>query len=190
MFGFLKKQIHEPVMQQLADLAQYPSMFAKKILEGEDCDQLGSGQGTFGSQTNPIPVNGALGEIKYMGKLRGKTGHAIFFHRIGSFDSAATENSVDLYEVVCLDGTQWNRLYFDLYHPRRSNHAPDGYTLMPFNKGLGMDLPLGYGINAMVEHFPHGLPDLLVSTYGNQALARHARDWLSKSDFTRPDAIT
>jgi hypothetical protein len=56
---------------------------------------------------------------------------------------------------------------------------------MPFNKGLGMDLPLGYGVNAMVGHFPHGLPDLLIATYGNQALARHARDWLSKSDFTR-----
>ena len=30
-----------------------------------------------------------------------------------------------------------------------------------------MDLPLGYGVNAMVEHFPHGLPDLLAATYGN-----------------------
>ena len=57
---------------------------------------------------------------------------------------------------------------------------------MPFNKGLGMDLPLGYGVNSIVEHFPQGLPDLLTQTYGNQALARHARDWLSKSGFTHP----
>ena len=49
MFGFFKKQIHEPVKQQYADLAQYPDMFAKQILVGEDCDQLGSGQGPFGS---------------------------------------------------------------------------------------------------------------------------------------------
>jgi len=190
MFGFFKKQIHESVKQQHADLAQYPELFARQILEGEDCDQLSSGQGPFGSRDNPIPVNGALGEIKYLGKLRGKTGHAVFFHRIGSFNSDATDNSVDLYEVVCLDGTQWNRLYFDLYHPRRSNRAPDGYTLMPFNKELGMDLPLGYGVNAMIDDFPHGLPDLLAATYGNLALARHARDWLSKSDFTHPDKTT
>ena len=186
MFGLFKKQTHEPVKQQYADLARYPDIFAQQILGGEDCDQLSNGQGVFGSQSNPIPVNGALGEIKYLAKLRGKTGNAVFFHRIGSTGSPATENSVDYYEVVCLDGTQWSRLYFDLYHPRRSNHAPDGYTLMPFIKGLGIDLPLGYGINAMVDDFPNGLPDLIASTYGNQALARHAREWLSKYDFTRP----
>ena len=126
-----------------------------------------------------------MGEIKYLAKLRGKTGHAVFFHRIGSSDSSATENSIDLYEVVCLDGTQWGKLYFDMYHPRRSNHAPQGYTLMPFNKGLGMDLPLGYGINGMVGNFPYELPGLLSQAYGNQALERHAREWLSKYDFTR-----
>ena len=190
MFGFFKRQIHEPVTQQHADLAKYPDRFARQILEGEDCDQLSTAQGPFGSQNNPIPVNGALGEIKYLGKLRGKTGQALFFHRIGSFNSASTENSVDLYEVVCLDGTQWNQLYFDFCHPRRSNRAPDGYTLMPFNKRLGIDLPLGYGVNALVDDFPQGLPDLLATTYGNQALARHARDWLSKTDFTRPGEVT
>ena len=188
MFGLFKKQIHEPVKQQRADLAQYPDVFAQQILGGEDCDRLSSGQGAFGSRSNPIPVNGALGEIKYLAKLRGKTGNALFFHRIGSVHSSVTEHSVDLYAVVCLDGTQWNRLYFDLYHPRRSNHAPEGYTLMPFNKGLGMDLPMGYGINEMVDDFPNGLPDMLATIYGSQALARHAREWLSKYDFTRPHA--
>ena len=57
---------------------------------------------------------------------------------------------------------------------------------MPFNKGLGMDLPLGYGINGMIENFPYELPGLLSQAYGNQALERHAREWLSKYDFTRP----
>ena len=186
MLGFLKKRIHEPVKQQHADLDHYPDMFARQILGGEDCDEISGGQGEFGSRTNPIPVNGSLGEIKYLAKLRGKAGNALFFHRIGSVHSPATEHSVDLYVVVCLDGTQWNKLYFDMYHPRRSNRAPEGYTLMPFNKRLGMDLPMGYGVNELVDDFPYGLPDMLTSVYGSQAMARHSREWLSKYDFTRP----
>ena len=186
MFGLFRKSVHEPVSKQREDLAMYPGPFAEMIVGGEDCDELSAGSGPFGSQHNPIPVNGALGEIKYLGKLRGKTEHALFFHRIGSLDSNATKHNVDCYEVVCLDGTQWGKLYFDLYHPRRSNKTPDGYELTLYDKSLGTDLPLGYGVNSMVTDFPHGMPEQLVGAYGMEALARHARDWLSKHEFARP----
>lgn len=54
MFGFFKKQIHEPLKKQCAGLSQYPDIFAQQILGVEDCDQLSNGQGSFGSQSNPI----------------------------------------------------------------------------------------------------------------------------------------
>ena len=186
MFRLFAKKIHEPEQQQRADVEQYPTLVARLILSGESCDQVKGSHEAFGSLTNPIPVNGALGEIKYLAKLRGVTGQALFFHRLGSVTSPVTHGSVDLYEVVCLDGTQWGRLYFDMYHPRRSIHAPDGYSLVPFNKALGMDLPLGFGVNATVPDFPYGLPELLVRAYGNEALGRHAQDWLGRYEFARP----
>lgn len=187
MFGLFRKQIHEPVELQRRDVLKYPKDFAAKILAGEDCDQITGGHGAFGSLTNPIPVNGALGEIKYLGKLRGKTGNALFFHRIGSVSSLVTSNSVDIYEVVCLDASQWNTFHFDMYHPRRSNQAPPDYSLMPYEKSFGMDIPFAYGVNELVENFPHGLPDAIQRIYGggDDVFARHAREWLSKGDFSR-----
>lgn len=186
MFGLFKKSLHEPLKLQHQDLQMYPDGFRDSILGGEDCDEISTGFGEFGSLNNPIPVNGAMGEIKYLGKLRGKTGNACFFHRIGSFSSEATSNSVDVYEVVCLDGTQWAKLCFDFYHPRRSEKAPHGFVLTAFNKSLGMDLPLGFGVNGTVSNFPHDLPDMIVEAYGNEALGRRARKRLAKGRFDRP----
>lgn len=183
MFGFLKKSIHEPLDIQRRDLGQSAAM-----LEGADCDEVPGASGPLGSLTNPIPVNGAVGELKYLVKLRGSTGEAVMFHRLGSVGSPVTENPVDLFEVVCLDATQWNRLYFDCYHPRRSNFAPPGYTLMPYSKDLKMDLPFGFGITGIVENFPHGIPLAVQETYGEmgEALARRITERLRRHTFTRP----
>ena len=187
MFGLSKKQIHESIELQRQDvLSGYPENFATLILNGEDCDQITGGYGPFGSLTSPIPVNGAIGEIKYLGKLRGKTGAALFFHRIGSLASSVSKNSIDQYEVVCLDGTQWNSLHFDMYHPRRSNLSPPEYTLMPYNKELKRDIPFAYGVNGLVQNFPFGLPNAIDDFYGgNGIFARHAREWLAKGNFSR-----
>lgn len=91
-----------------------------------------------------------------------------------------------MYEVVCVDGTQWAKLSFHLYHPRRSEKTPDGFVMTPLNKSLGMDLPLGFGVNGTAGIFPHDLPDMIVETHGNEALGRHAREWLTKGRFDRP----
>lgn len=186
MFGLFKKQIHEPLELQKADLDSYPLEFEKEIISGENCDELSQGYGDFGCLTNPIPVNGSIGEIKYLGKLRGKSGSALFFHRIGSLNSPATDKPVDLYEVVCMDGTQWNKLHFSMYHPRRSNMVPKGYLMMPFNKSLKMDLPFAYGVNSFVENFPFSLPKAIVEFYGESpglTFARHAQEKLDKFNF-------
>jgi hypothetical protein len=193
MFGLFKKQVHEPLELQKADLDNYPPEFSKQIINGEDCDELSQGYGEFGSLTNPIPVNGSLGEIKYLGKLRGESGNALFFHRIGSLNSPATDNSVDLYEVVCMDATQWNKLHFSMYHPRRSNKAPIGYSLMPFNKSLNMDMPFAYGVNSLVSDFPFSLPEAIVEFYGESpglTFARHAQDKIDKFNFGKNDDLT
>ncbi len=192
MFGlFKKKDIHEPVEIQRKEAidsiaAPFREIIGQQYLNGLDCDQLPNGRGVFGSLENPIPVNGSIGEIKYLSKLRGNTGNALMFHRIGSMSSSVVDNPVDYYEVVCMDGTQWNQLYFDCYHLRRSNFCPPGYTLMPFNKSLGMDIPYGFGCNRLVSNFPYGLPDAIINLYGERpgaAFARRVKESLQKYSF-------
>ena len=188
MFGFFKKEIHEPIELQRQDLMVYPESLRPIILNGEDCDKVKGAYGEFGSVNNPIPVNGAMGEIKYLGKLRGKTGNALFFHRIGSTSSCICEHRVDIYETVCMDGTQWNTIHLDFYHPRRSNLVPPSYSLMPYDKSLGEDIPFAYGVNYPVTNFPYALPEAIQRFYGEEigcVFARHAREKLNKSNFKR-----
>ena len=185
MFGLFRKQIHEPLAKQRADLAQFSPEDRRLILNGLDCDMVPDAIGPFGSVSNPIPVNGPLGEIKYLGKLRGRSGFALFFHRIGSSSSPVCEHSIDVYKTVCMDGTQWATLHFDMYHPRRSNLSPDGFTLMPFDERLKMDIPFAYGVNRLVSDFPHGIPDAIAKPYG-ESFARHAQEKLDLYEFRRP----
>lgn len=197
MFSFFRKpSIHEPIETQRREAVSYlpegplKSMLAEKFLNGLDCDQLPDGTGPFGSLDNPIPVNGSIGEIKYLAKLRGTTGREVMFHRIGSMSSSVTEDPVDCYEVVCMDGTQWNRLYFDCYHPRRSNLTPEGYTLTRFNKRMGFDRFFGFGCSGHVADFPHDLPRAIISEQGERCgllFAGPIKKSLKKFRFDRPD---
>ena len=190
MFNFFHKKgsVHESIEKQTADIKRLNPLIANEILKGLSCDKLPSSTGVFGSLTNPIPVNGPFGEIKYLGKLRGRTGHAVFFHRLGSVKSPVTNNLIDIFEIVCQDATQWNKLYFDIYHPRRSNLVPDGYILTPYNKQLKMDLPFAYGVTSLISNFPYDLPDELDKFYGsNGVYSRHARKWLEQYSFKRPE---
>lgn len=189
MFEFFKKKIHEPIAKQRADLGRYPPEFANLLANGLDCDFLPRAIGSFGSLSNPIPVNGALGEIKYLGKLRGRSGFALFFHRIGTTSTPVCNHSIDIYETVCMDGSQWTTLHFDFYHPRRSNFAPEGFSLAPFDRRMGVDLPLAYGVNGFVSNFPYGLPGAIMKFYGKHpgaAFSRHAQEKLDRYVFHRP----
>ena len=102
-----------------------PEMSAA-IHAGADVDEIQSGLGDFGRDpSNPIPENGALGDLIYRSHLVAGTGARILGHRLGS------KSSIDVCEVVSLDGTMWAILFFDLYHPRKSRRAPAGFRIEP-----------------------------------------------------------
>jgi len=152
--------------QEIVD--SYSEPIRSSILDGKDVDQLPNGEGPFGSLNNPIPVNGKIGVIKYLAKLRNKEGSPVCFHRIGSYSSSATDNPIDMYEVICLFGSKKAELHFDMYHPRRSCVAPEGFQLDRVNPELGAkDQSWGYGVDTLVSDFPKGLIGELKREYGD-----------------------
>jgi hypothetical protein len=92
-------------------------------------DKDPNGTGPFGfSETNPIPVNGPIGQLAYLSKLETTKGERILFHRIGAV------NTIDVFEAVTFSGSEWFILFVDLYHPRRSRLTPEGFR---FTKEVG-----------------------------------------------------
>jgi hypothetical protein len=132
------------------------------------CDQIEGSYGSFGfSPTNPIPVNGIIGELVYIFRLRSQKGVGFLYHRLGGLSSPPSKNTIDHYELVSIDASEWYDLFFDCYYPRRSQKAPDGLKLVSWNsldnklKKLAK-LPF-HGVNIKVDNFPHGLPDAIES---------------------------
>jgi hypothetical protein len=58
-------------------------------------------------------------------------------------------DAVDIYETATLDGSVWDILYCNFYHPRKSRLAPSGYHLTADNNDI-----LFYGTNDFIELFP------------------------------------
>lgn len=159
MFSFLRKKYHAPIAQQMEELRAEP--IGLLALIGEDCDEIANGRGQFGrSYNNPIPVNGVTGTCKYLGKLLSPRGNTVFFHKLGSVRNETCEYPVDAYEVADVTGGYWDILFFDLYHPRRSNKSPLGYRLKPYDKNIG-DIPPFYGVNIYCADFPVNLRDVM-----------------------------
>jgi hypothetical protein len=95
----------------------------ESVLFGSSIDCLVD-DGTFGlSADNPIPVNGPLGQQTYLSKLRTPKGLGFFFHRLGSI------GRIDVYKLVSFDGASELTVYLDMYHPRRSRKAIEGFYL-------------------------------------------------------------
>ncbi|MGH7747475.1 MAG: hypothetical protein ACREQ5_22355 [Candidatus Dormibacteria bacterium] len=198
LFPSFKTDLHEPLNKQIEDSFrqcqnhEFGHYVLEKFTEGLNCDTTLNGSGPFGCLSNPIPVNGPRGEIKYLAKLRSISGVPIFFQRIGSFNSAAMVDPVDGYEIVDVYGGNWNTLYFDMYHPRRSNFAPAGYVLKPYKPSLAEDPLLGFGVNFGVRDFPRAIPEAILSSsyYQNDEaapkLAVKAQEYLQKHEFIRP----
>src|SRR3546814_10801196 len=62
---------------------------------------LPNGSGPFGfTETNPIPVNGPIGQLAYLSRLETQSGQRILFHRLGAIDK------VDVFEAVTFDGSR------------------------------------------------------------------------------------
>lgn len=92
-------------------------------------DKDPNGTGPFGFiETNPIPVNGPVGQLAYLSRLETQSGQRILFHRLGAM------GTVDVFEATTFNGREWFILFVDLYHPRRSRLTPGGFH---FTKEVG-----------------------------------------------------
>lgn len=120
----------------------HPAM--RSMLESAPAyDKDPNGTGPFGfTETNPIPVNGPIGQLAYLSKLETQSGHRILFHRLGAI------GKVDVFEAVSFNGAEWFILFVDLYHPRRSRLTPDG---LAFTK----DVAQFSGFHKFCENFPY-----------------------------------
>ena len=124
----------------------HPSMRA--ILEAApayDTDPAGTGPFGF-TESNPIPVNGPVGQLAYLSRLETQSGQRIMFHRLGAI------GTVDVFEAVTFDGGEWFILFVDFYHPRRSRIAPDGFR---FTKELAQFS----GFHKFCADFPYDFMD-------------------------------
>jgi len=120
----------------------HPAM--RSMLESAPAyDKDPNGTGPFGfTETNPIPVNGPIGQLAYLSKLETQSGHRILFHRLGAI------GKVDVFEAVSFNGAEWFILFVDLYHPRRSRLTPDGL-------GFTKDVAQFSGFHKFCENFPY-----------------------------------
>lgn len=123
-------EILNPVMKEMIESAP-----------AYDKDPNGAGQFGF-TETNPIPVNGPIGQLAYLSKLETQSGQRILFHRLGAM------GTVDVFEAVSFNGREWFILFVDLYHPRRSRLTPDAFH---FTKEVGQFS----GFTNFCENFPY-----------------------------------
>ena len=70
------------------------------VVNGASVDKLPGATGHFGfDKDNPVPVNGALGELVYLSRLETNQGERLLFHRIGAV------NMIDVFEAVAYSGS-------------------------------------------------------------------------------------
>lgn len=168
-----------------AQLHDIPAPLREGLMSG-GCDKLESGHGEFGRcLANPIPANGPNGECKYLSMLKPR----VVFHRLGSMISIQLGRVIDLYEVVTLDRTKWDILYFDFHHPRRSRLSPKGFTLRDYHKIFNNSL-LALGTNRFDKTFPHGIPAIMKErisgSLGEKSHNKVLPMDLMNKDFRRP----
>lgn len=159
-----------------------PDVSRASILSGTAVDTVPGASGIFGkTASNPIPVNGVLGEITYLSRLRTPNGQRLLAHRIG------TAGTIDVYETVSFDGKNWDRIYLDLYHPRKSRLVPAGYDFV----SRPSEIDLLTAVNVKLEDFPAQMPDALrrcAAEFGVPAWmpASEAKAVVERVGFPRP----
>jgi hypothetical protein len=122
------------------------------IINEPSFDVNPAGYGPFGfTETNPIPVNGPLGELSYLSRIETLDGDRLMFHRLGPIklkNPIGKTHHVDVYEAVSINGNQWFVFYLDFYHPKRSRALPKGFQ---FTK----EIPQFSGFNRISHDFPN-----------------------------------
>ncbi len=153
----------EAYQKQRLELGPLLEIGKQLAIDFVDCDELPTGTGSFGTVTNPIPVNGSIGETVYLNRLRTASGVGFYYHRLGNTTSPATKHPVDRFQLLAADGSCQLELFFDMYHPRRSQKVPTGLTQTSWRQ---MDPKIRAmvkldvnGSKSPVRDFPFGLPD-------------------------------
>jgi hypothetical protein len=156
--ALLEQRLLESLIDDAVLNNSLPPLIRDRVLGGLDCDQLPNGVGEFGRDcSQPIPVNGPIGELAYLSLLRTASGSALMFHRHGSMTLADDETNelfhIDIFEVLSFDMSVRETLYFHMYHPRRSRIAPSGYAIATLPD------PDNYftGTTMYLQDFPVGL---------------------------------
>lgn len=125
-----------------------PENLRQALMQNPPSDKVANAFGEFGrTLTNPVPVNGPVGELLYLSQLETASGAGIAFHRLGA------HNDVDIFEVLSEDGRNWDLLCLSLYYPRKSRTIPAGYRKM-VDRGRSS---LIRGTTLSVEGFPNGI---------------------------------
>lgn len=187
---FRKKPVDETTEKQKEDLLKEAPSIYELAVNGKDCDSLiNNAKGIGHIIENPIPVNGVLGEMKYINRLRCSCGSMLLFHRIGPQKNSGVDGCIDVYETVCLEGRHWDILYLHLYHPRRSKWCPEGYSFSEFHT-IFSKYPIGYGTNQYDENFPFGLGKFIAQQIGGdlgRKMSHRLQEKLKeKTKFIRP----
>lgn len=197
MLGWFKSKIDLTPEEQVKELRDcYGSNpLAEQVLQtmlaGLDCDEVPDASGPFGSMKNPIPVNGARGELMYLKRLRCACGVSIMFHRLGSTKLGTDHGdakALDIFEVVCLNAKHWGVFFLDLYHPRRSLKTPEGFTNAPWDKTFS-PLPVAWGTTKKAENFPLDLPQCIAEQLGGgigAAFGRKCRESIGDGSLFVP----
>ncbi len=197
MFNFFKKkQTDETKEQQKEDILIFSQDLIDVYLKGQDCDEVADSYGEFGKvPNNPIPVNGPIGSIKYLSRLRTKDESSkLIFHRLGSINVINLNNPIDVYEVVSTDAKNWDILYIDMYHPRRSKKIPDGYIFSVYHEFYSR-MPFGFGYNKLDGRFPFNIGKFIDSNFiidqfmSRERLVMHYNKIIEeKEKFLRPES--
>lgn len=159
--GFRKKENDLKI-----DYSSHP--FHYKFLQGENCDEIPNVYGEFGrTPTNPIPVYGPKGLIIYLNKLRTLQGQPFLFHKLTYTVTAGLTEGVDAFEIVSVDNTNWDILYFHMYHPRNSEKAPRNLILKN-DDTIFLKIPVGIGVNEFDPIFPYNIGSIADKNYGSE----------------------
>lgn len=114
--------------------------------------ELPNAQGEYGRHpNNPIPVNGPTGEAVWLSRLVYEpTASRMAFHRLSSLEgSQTTDDPLDIFELVSLDGKFYDILFLDMYHQKPSTKAPSGYSLSDEINGI-----TGTSADSLGDAFP------------------------------------
>jgi len=191
-FNLLKKKVvDESLEKQKEDLLKEAPGLYSLAIKGRDCDSLIDSKIDFGhTARNPIPVNGVLGEVKYINRLRCKCGAGLMYHRLGAVEYNEIKECIDIYETVCIEGKHWDILYFHFYHPRRSLWCPDGYSFSKFHP-IFSKYAIGYGTNRYDDDFPFSLSKFILLHLGEELGTPFTKKYeeliRDRNKFVRPE---